>query len=81
MTFFNLFKMHPKVTIYTNLCRTSQLESMDNPIDKLFKYLSSKENDRTRSRTLTILGRNVEFVKACGRILDANFNELCDRVS
>ncbi|KAH7936658.1 hypothetical protein HPB49_002068 [Dermacentor silvarum] len=32
-----------------------------------------------RARVLTIKGRNVEFQKTCGRILDASFSELCDR--
>lgn len=32
-----------------------------------------------RPRVLTIKGRNVEFHKTCGRILDASFAELCDR--
>ncbi|XP_054921947.1 putative ATPase N2B isoform X3 [Dermacentor andersoni] len=48
-------------------------------LDKLFKVLASQENDIVRARVLTIKGRNVEFHKTCGRILDASFSELCDR--
>ncbi|KAH9381539.1 hypothetical protein HPB48_005486 [Haemaphysalis longicornis] len=52
----------------------------DAELDKLFKVLASQENDIVRPRVLTIKGRNVEFRKTCGRILDASFTELCDRV-
>ncbi|XP_006566096.3 putative ATPase N2B [Apis mellifera] len=48
-------------------------------VDKVFKYLSSKENDVVRSRTICIRGRNVTFKKTCGQILDSTFEELCDR--
>lgn len=51
----------------------------DAELDKLFKVLASQENDIVRPRVLTIKGRNVEFRKTCGRILDASFTELCDR--
>lgn len=51
----------------------------DAELDKLFKILASQENDIIRARVLTIKGRNVEFQKTCGRILDASFSELCDR--
>lgn len=50
-------------------------------MDKVFKYLSSKENDVVRSRIISIRGRNVTFKKTCGQILDSTFEELCDRVS
>lgn len=51
----------------------------DNPLDFIFKYLTSKENDTVRPKTFTILGRNVTFRKACGGVLDTTFEELCDR--
>ncbi|KAF7283872.1 hypothetical protein GWI33_022904 [Rhynchophorus ferrugineus] len=49
------------------------------PIEPIFKYLCSKENDIIRSKTFTILGRNVTFGKVCGGILESSFEELCDR--
>jgi protein AFG1 len=49
------------------------------PIEPIFKYLCSKENDVVRSRTLNIQGRDVTFRKACGGVLDTSFEELCDR--
>lgn len=59
-------------------CRKSDHDA-DAELDKLFKVLASQENDIVRPRVLTIKGRNVEFRKTCGRILDASFAELCDR--
>ena len=53
----------------------------NNPVDNLFKFLISKENDTVRVKVINILGRNVKFAKACGQILDSTFVELCDRVS
>lgn len=49
------------------------------PIEPIFKLLCSKENDVVRSRTFTILGRNVTFSKTCGGVLETSFSELCDR--
>lgn len=54
-------------------------ESPLDPIEPIFKLLCSKENDVVRSRTFTILGRNVTFSKTCGGVLETNFTELCDR--
>ncbi|KAK5650135.1 hypothetical protein RI129_001164 [Pyrocoelia pectoralis] len=51
----------------------------NNPLDLIFKYLISKENDTVRPKTFTILGRDVTFKKACGGVLDTTFQELCDR--
>lgn len=51
----------------------------DRQLDTIFKYLCSKENDTVRSKTMTILGRNVTFQKSCGGVLDTNFKELCVR--
>ncbi|XP_078040128.1 putative ATPase N2B isoform X1 [Augochlora pura] len=50
-----------------------------NDVDKVFKYLCSKENDIVRSRTFSIRGRNVTFNKTCGQVLDSTFDELCNR--
>lgn len=49
------------------------------PIEPIFKFLCSKENDVIRSKTIVILGRNVTFKKVCGGILESSFDELCDR--
>lgn len=54
-------------------------ESPLDPIEPIFKLLCSKENDVVRSRTFTILGRNVTFNKTCGGVLETTFSELCDR--
>ncbi|ODN04963.1 putative ATPase N2B [Orchesella cincta] len=51
----------------------------DAEMNKIFKFLSSKENDTVRPKTLTILGRNVTFEKTCGQVVDCTFEELCDR--
>lgn len=59
----------------------SELTPDNNPVDYLFKYLISKENDTVRVKVINILGRNVKFAKACGGVLDSTFEELCDRVS
>ncbi|XP_043668078.1 putative ATPase N2B isoform X2 [Vespula pensylvanica] len=48
-------------------------------VDNVFKYLCSKENDIVRPRTISIKGRNVNFQRTCGRVLDSTFDELCDR--
>lgn len=53
----------------------------DNSVDKIFKYLCSRENDIVRPKTLSIKGRNVTFKRICGQVIDATFEELCDRVS
>lgn len=44
------------------------------------KKLTNSENDTVRSRTLIIMQRNLTFQRVCGRILDATFEELCNRV-
>nr|CAI5837728.1 unnamed protein product [Callosobruchus analis] len=49
------------------------------PVDKIFKAITAKENDVVRGRTFTILGRNVSFRKACGGVLDTDFEEVCVR--
>ncbi|KOC70719.1 Putative ATPase N2B [Habropoda laboriosa] len=54
-------------------------EATSDKIDKVFKFLCSKENDVVRSRILNIRGRNVTFERTCGQVLDSTFEELCDR--
>ncbi|XP_054014600.1 putative ATPase N2B [Hylaeus anthracinus] len=54
-------------------------QDVTNDVDKVFKYLCSKENDIVRARTICIRGRNVTFHKTCGQVLDSTFEELCDR--
>ncbi|CAG9822605.1 unnamed protein product [Phaedon cochleariae] len=49
------------------------------PIPKIFKVLASRENDVVRSKVFRILGRNVEFNKVCGGVLETSFEELCGR--
>jgi len=48
-------------------------------VNRLFKLLCSKENDTVRSRSFIVQGRHVTFNRACGRVLDCDFEELCDR--
>lgn len=45
-----------------------------------YQIACSKENDIIRSRTLSYSGRNVTYEKTCGQVIDATFEELCDRV-
>lgn len=52
---------------------------VEDPVNTIFKALCANETDTVRSRTFTILGRNVTFNKACGGVLDTTFEELCDR--
>lgn len=51
----------------------------EHQLDQLFKIFASRENDTIRSKTLTVLGRNVTFSTTCGRVADCTFDELCDR--
>ncbi|MCL4127388.1 UNVERIFIED_CONTAM: hypothetical protein GTU68_017835 [Idotea baltica] len=51
----------------------------DAETDRIFKILSSDENDVVRPRTLTYHGRNVTYERTCGQIVDCSFEELCDR--
>lgn len=49
------------------------------PVAQIFKVLTAKENDVVRSKTFSILGRDVTFRKVCGGCLETSFEELCDR--
>lgn len=53
----------------------------DEELNRMFKILSSQENDVVRPRTITHLGRDLTFEKTCGQVLFSTFDELCDRVS
>lgn len=64
-----------------NRCYFIKGKDPDDSVDTMFKYLCSMENDTIRPKTLTIKGRNVSFNKTCGQVIDATFEELCDRVS
>ncbi|OWA52238.1 Lactation elevated protein 1 [Hypsibius exemplaris] len=48
-------------------------------VDRIFKVLTATQNDTVRPRRLRIKGREVEFAKTCGSILDATYEELCLR--
>lgn len=48
--------------------------------ENTIKRLTNSENDTVRPRTLIIMQRNLTFQRVCGQILDASFEELCDRV-
>lgn len=52
----------------------------DNELNRVFKILSSQENDIVRPRTITHLGRDLKFEKTCGQVLFSTFDDLCDRV-
>ncbi|XP_018318592.1 putative ATPase N2B isoform X1 [Agrilus planipennis] len=58
---------------------TKYFVNNDEAVDEIFKYLCSRETDCVRPRTFNIQERNVSFQKTCGRILDATFDELCNR--
>lgn len=53
----------------------------DEELNRMFKILSSQENDVVRPRTITHLGRDLKFEKTCGQVLFSTFDDLCDRVS
>ncbi|XP_067631789.1 putative ATPase N2B [Eurosta solidaginis] len=48
-------------------------------MERMFKILCTQENDIVRPRIITHFGRDLTFQKTCGRVLDSNFEELCDR--
>lgn len=52
----------------------------DEELNRVFKILSSQENDVVRPRTITHLGRDLKFDKTCGQVLFSTFEDLCDRV-
>lgn len=48
-------------------------------MNKMFKNLCLEEGAAVSSKTINHMGRSLTFNKACGRLLDANFDDLCDR--
>ncbi|TKR94623.1 hypothetical protein L596_008886 [Steinernema carpocapsae] len=52
-------------------------EGADAELDVIFKQLCAQENDVVRSKTLNILGRNVNVEKCCGQVADIAFEQLC----
>lgn len=52
----------------------------DEELNRVFKILSSQENDVVRPRIITHLGRDLKFDKTCGQVLFSTFDDLCDRV-
>lgn len=78
---FILCCQQPILSLSFKCSRNSELIPENNVVDNLFKFLISKETDTVRPRVINIMGRNVKFAKACGRVLDCTFEELCDRVS
>ncbi|RVE42021.1 hypothetical protein evm_013325 [Chilo suppressalis] len=64
---------------YSKYFLNSEITPENNAVENLFKFLVSKENDTVRMRVINIMGRNVKFSRSCGRVLDATFEELCDR--
>ncbi|XP_041951747.1 lactation elevated protein 1 homolog B isoform X1 [Alosa sapidissima] len=48
-------------------------------VDHLFHELAQGQNDFTRPRVLTVLGRKLHLSRTCGSIADCTFQELCDQ--
>ncbi|KAL2082068.1 hypothetical protein ACEWY4_021886 [Coilia grayii] len=48
-------------------------------VNNLFEELAQTQNDFTRPRVLTVLGREVHLSRTCGSIADCTFEELCAR--
>lgn len=69
-----------KFLFYRNSCRKSKCNA-DEELNRVFKILSSQENDIVRPRIITHLGRDLRFETTCGQVLFSTFEELCDRVS
>lgn len=63
---------------YLNFNRKNIDDNSD--FENAVKRLTNNENDTVRPRTLIIMQRNLTFQRVCGQVLDATFEELCDRV-
>ncbi|XP_055347178.1 AFG1-like ATPase isoform X2 [Paramacrobiotus metropolitanus] len=48
-------------------------------VDRIFKTLTATQTDTVRPKRLRIKGREVDFAKTCGKILDTTFDEMCGR--
>ncbi|CAE1275747.1 AFG1 [Acanthosepion pharaonis] len=56
----------------------SQCES-DKEVDNVFKSLSESQKASVSARELIILGRSLLLPKTCGRLLDTNFVDMCEK--
>uniref|UniRef100_A0AC34FS36 AFG1-like ATPase n=1 Tax=Panagrolaimus sp. ES5 TaxID=591445 RepID=A0AC34FS36_9BILA len=56
----------------------SQCDS-NKELDICFKQLCTEENDVVRPRIINILGREIKVEKACDRVADMSFTELCGK--
>ena len=54
-------------------------EDADEALDVMFKFMASKETDAVKAIRLRVMGRDVSFRRACGGVLDTDFEELCGR--
>lgn len=72
------FRLCINTIIYLNFNRKNIDDNSD--FENAVKRLTNNENDTVRPRTLIIMQRNLTFQRVCGQVLDATFEELCDRV-
>jgi len=54
-------------------------EDAETNLNAIFKFMAAKETDDVKEMTIRIKGRDVHFNKACGGLLDCEFDELCAR--
>lgn len=54
-------------------------EDAEENLNAIFKFMAAKETDDVKEKTIRIKGRDVHFNKACGGVLDCDFEELCAR--
>jgi len=54
-------------------------EDAEGNLNAIFKFMAAKETDDVKEMTIRIKGRDVHFNKACGGVLDCDFDELCSR--
>lgn len=66
-------------TSYYLTFKNSNADAVTKAVDALFKTLCESQTDSIKPRKLRIKGRDVQFAKTCGHVLDSNFAELCAR--
>jgi len=54
-------------------------EDAEANLNAIFKFMAANETDDVKEMTIRIKGRDVHFNKACGGVLDCEFDELCAR--
>eukprot|EP00090_Calanus_glacialis_P028033 TRINITY_DN4477_c0_g1_i1.p1 TRINITY_DN4477_c0_g1~~TRINITY_DN4477_c0_g1_i1.p1 ORF type:complete len:521 (-),score=161.76 TRINITY_DN4477_c0_g1_i1:150-1712(-) len=54
-------------------------EDAEGNLNAIFKFMAANETDDVKEITIRIKGRDVRFNKACGGVLDCEFDELCAR--